>query len=224
MATIKQIEANRRNAQKSTGPRSPEGKAASRLNALKHGVFADEPVIIGEETDAFHAIRQAFLDRFQPAGVEEETLVYNLIRNAWLLDRFSAVEIGLWDCELENSNPDEVNRLSRGHRLCSKQLAYLQRRIDSAHRNYRRDLELLLKLQKDRPKPNPQPGPAQSHPPENGFVPANSAEARDPAPSHIHPISALPPRPSVSAGEIVPPPTACPPVISGYTETSRGPA
>src|SRR5215472_8584320 len=153
MATIRQIEANRRNALKSTGPRTPEGKAASRLNALKHGIFADEPVIVGEEAEAFHVIRQAFLERFQPAGIEEETLVYNLVRTTWLLDRFQAVEINLWDDSIDRGPADDPDALSRAHRNSCKQFNYLQRRLDSAHRNYRRDLELLLKLQKDRCPP-----------------------------------------------------------------------
>ena len=48
MTTDKQIEANRRNAEKSTGPRSEEGKARSSMNAIKHGLRAEQPVILGE--------------------------------------------------------------------------------------------------------------------------------------------------------------------------------
>ena len=48
MATQKQIDANRRNARQSTGPRTPEGKAASKFNALQHGIYATETVIAGE--------------------------------------------------------------------------------------------------------------------------------------------------------------------------------
>jgi hypothetical protein len=184
MATVRQIEANRRNAQKSTGPRTTEGKAAVRLNALKHGVFAEEPVILGEDPDAFHAIRQAFLERFQPAGAEEEILVFNLIRNAWLLERFAAVELDIWDDILEVSDPKCNTPLSRGHNLSYTQLKHLQRRLDSAHRNYRRDLELLVKLQKGRSSPSPappEPKPiVQPAPTEIGFVPVNPQD-RQPA-------------------------------------------
>ena len=57
MSTLKQIEANRLNAKKSTGPRTAEGKAAVRLNALKHGLFALDPIIEGEKPAHFDALR-----------------------------------------------------------------------------------------------------------------------------------------------------------------------
>src|ERR1039457_3606660 len=58
MATPKQNDANRQNAQKSTGPRSPEGKAASRFNALKSGIDAQAQVIPGEHPDQLEAQRK----------------------------------------------------------------------------------------------------------------------------------------------------------------------
>jgi hypothetical protein len=53
MATAAQIAANRANSQKSTGPRTPEGKAASRFNALKHGLDAASILLPGEDPDAY---------------------------------------------------------------------------------------------------------------------------------------------------------------------------
>src|SRR5205807_417954 len=55
MATIKQIEANRRNALKSTGPKTPGGKAAVRLNALRHGLRAHAVVLPGENPGSISA-------------------------------------------------------------------------------------------------------------------------------------------------------------------------
>ena len=52
MATEAQINANRRNAQKSTGPRSPEGKAATSRNALKHGLCAEKHLLVDEDDDS----------------------------------------------------------------------------------------------------------------------------------------------------------------------------
>ena len=58
MATLKQIDANRRNAQRSTGPRTPEGKAATRFNALKSGIDAQAQVISGEHPAQLEAPRR----------------------------------------------------------------------------------------------------------------------------------------------------------------------
>src|SRR5436190_18665316 len=71
MATDKQIEANRLNALKSTGPRTPEGKSITCLNAFKHGIFAEAHTLIGEDNTAFEALRDDYLDRFHPSGPEE---------------------------------------------------------------------------------------------------------------------------------------------------------
>ena len=54
MATIKQIDANRRNAQNSTGPQSPEGKQTTALNALKTGLYATAELIPGERAEDRH--------------------------------------------------------------------------------------------------------------------------------------------------------------------------
>src|SRR3979490_705097 len=73
MSTLKQIEANRLNAKKSTGPRTAEGKAAVRLNALKHGLFALDPIIEGENPVHFDAppTNAPSAGLFPPAPINE---------------------------------------------------------------------------------------------------------------------------------------------------------
>src|ERR1700692_1458675 len=56
MATPKQFEANLRNAQQSTGPKTPEGKAAVSMNALRHGLRARSVVLPGEDPTEFHQL------------------------------------------------------------------------------------------------------------------------------------------------------------------------
>ncbi|HUB80305.1 MAG TPA: hypothetical protein VMB03_15990, partial [Bryobacteraceae bacterium] len=68
MATQAQIDANRLNAQKSTGPRSLEGKAASRFNALKHAASAKSLVIPGEDEAEFAELAASYHHQFQPDG------------------------------------------------------------------------------------------------------------------------------------------------------------
>ncbi|MBN2181419.1 MAG: hypothetical protein JW715_05860, partial [Sedimentisphaerales bacterium] len=61
MSTQAQINANRQNAQKSTGPKTAAGKAVSAKNAVKHGLFAEEAVITGENPADFNNLRQELL-------------------------------------------------------------------------------------------------------------------------------------------------------------------
>ncbi len=85
MATKKQIRANRLNGRKG-GPRTPQGKAVSRLNARRHGVLARVPA--EGEARELHRIREAFAAAVRPGGAAEEFLVGELAR----------VHLALWRC------------------------------------------------------------------------------------------------------------------------------
>ncbi|MHB9026646.1 MAG: hypothetical protein ACYC7E_21145, partial [Armatimonadota bacterium] len=67
MSTERQNEANRQNAQHSTGPRTPEGKARSSMNALKHGFFAKEALLPQEDAAEFTTFADALRDDLQPS-------------------------------------------------------------------------------------------------------------------------------------------------------------
>src|ERR1039457_7017473 len=71
MATPQQIAANRQNAQKSTGPRTPEGKAASSQNAFKSGLDADSQFCYGEQRADFYRLQVEYFTRFSPQSPEE---------------------------------------------------------------------------------------------------------------------------------------------------------
>ena len=81
--TLKQIEANRRNAAKSTGPRTADGKAASRGNAMKHGVLSAVVVAENEDRDAFDTLCQGLFSEFQPQTMVEIALVEKLAVLFW---------------------------------------------------------------------------------------------------------------------------------------------
>ena len=70
MTTEAQVNANRANAQKSTGPRTPEGKAKVAQNALKHGLLAKQAVVAGEDTDDFDLLRDQFRAGTGPGGAD----------------------------------------------------------------------------------------------------------------------------------------------------------
>ena len=87
MATNAQIEANRENSQKSTGPKTAEGKAAVAKNAVKHGLFAHESVIPGENPEDFEFFREELLAELAPVGVVESLLAERVVGLSWRLQR-----------------------------------------------------------------------------------------------------------------------------------------
>src|ERR1035441_2281280 len=95
MATPAQITANRANAQKSTGPRSAEGKSVSRFNALKHGIDAASTVIPGEDPADFDALAADYLEDFRPQSSSESFHVQTMLRAEWQKRRLLRVEADL---------------------------------------------------------------------------------------------------------------------------------
>src|ERR1022692_3897001 len=93
--TEAQVNANRENARKSSGPRTAEGKAASSRNSLKHGLCANQHLLPGEDPDDFFALVHDLLDRFRPVGEGEEKLVLRIAADQWRLDRVFPMEAGI---------------------------------------------------------------------------------------------------------------------------------
>jgi hypothetical protein len=87
MASVAQIQANRSNAQKSTGPRTAEGKERASRNALKHGLLAREVVIQGEDPAEFELFREGMLEELAPAGTVETMLAQRVVGLSWRLRR-----------------------------------------------------------------------------------------------------------------------------------------
>jgi hypothetical protein len=194
MSSLKQIEANRLNAQHSTGPRSPEGKAAIRFNALKTGIDAQSQVIPGEDPAALALLTAEYYDRYYPATPEVRALVDTLVTAEWLQRRFRTLEAQLWAEEIQGLyHPVEGLEVAQAYNRDSDVFNRLQRRIDAAERTYHRALLALQKIESLAPHPSspdprpPAPGPAskaspppapnpkptldQSLNPEIGFVP-----------------------------------------------------
>ena len=92
MSSVAQIEANRQNARKSTGPKSDEGKAASSENALTHGLTADRDVIPGESQAAFDTYQGEVLEDLAPAGVMESILADRVASLSWRLMRAVTIQ------------------------------------------------------------------------------------------------------------------------------------
>lgn len=142
MSSPLQIEANRRNSQLSTGPRTPEGKSISRFNALKSGVHAEAQVIPGEDPAELAALADAYRAQFQPSTPLDYYLVDTLIHADWQLRRLRRIEAQLWTSQLSEIKEDAA----LGHAYVNALDAFtrLQRRIDSTERSYYRALKQLL--------------------------------------------------------------------------------
>src|SRR4051794_3468934 len=100
MASDKQAKANRQNARKSTGPKTPEGKAAVRLNALRHGILSKEILLPGEDEEALTEVGKHLRAELQPVGELENLLVDRIIAVYWRLRRVGRVETGIFAREL----------------------------------------------------------------------------------------------------------------------------
>ena len=115
MATQAEILANRHNAQKSTGPKTAEGKAASAKNAMKHGLFAQDNVVISENQAQFDALRNEMLAELAPVGAMEGMLAERIVSLTWRLRRAAQMQDEVIDVKIRA----EINR-SKG--ILSKSL------------------------------------------------------------------------------------------------------
>ncbi len=79
MTSEAQIKANQNNAKKSTGPNTPEGKKRSSMNAMTHGVFAQIPILPGEDVEALTSLADAINNTYQPKDAMELMLVERII-------------------------------------------------------------------------------------------------------------------------------------------------
>lgn len=96
MATQKQIEANRQNAAKSTGPKTPEGKAKVSRNSFRYGIATDRIILAGEEPKDFKALFDELARQFQPATAIEWTLIRQIADAEWRLRRIPYLETSLF--------------------------------------------------------------------------------------------------------------------------------
>jgi hypothetical protein len=97
MTSDKQLHANRVNATKSTGPRSQQGKARSRLNSRKHGLTAKMLIIVGENAADFDQLRAELMDEHDPQSALECELVERLAGILWRLRRVPFFEAAILD-------------------------------------------------------------------------------------------------------------------------------
>lgn len=163
MATQKQIEANRRNALRSTGPRTLEGKLRSRANSFTHGMTGAIHVPLPHENPAdYHEMRAGLIESYAPANIQEQMLI-DMICAAWVRLQRAA----RWETELLDAVMWGIKRRTgkvhvsgpTDHLGCVVVLGdpesepswtKIERYRRSANSDYHRATETLRKMQKER--------------------------------------------------------------------------
>jgi hypothetical protein len=138
MASPAQIAANRANAQKSTGPRSVEGKSASRFNALKHGIDAASIVIPGEDPADYEALVAEYQREYRPRSAAESFQVETMIRADWHKRRLETVEAELYHTVLSESPGKSLAAVLLSTTPAARLLSRVQRQIAAFERTWHR--------------------------------------------------------------------------------------
>ena len=101
MTSFRQIEANRRNAIRSTGPSTEEGKRRSRRNAVRHGLCAETVVETVEDIEDYSAFEAAVIADYDAQTAVERELVLRLASLLWRLRRATSIETDLLRIQAE---------------------------------------------------------------------------------------------------------------------------
>lgn len=113
MASQRQLEANRANARRSTGPKSALGKECSRGNAITHGLTARQIIVAGEKAEDFDALREAFFADLQPNGTFQCELVGEIARFQWRIRRIPVLEAQLLNRVTKREFGANLSRLTK---------------------------------------------------------------------------------------------------------------
>jgi len=150
------VEANRQNAQSSTGPRTAEGLQKSSLNAIRHGFTGQTMLVTESEAEPYRLFTEGFLKELAPVGVHETALAHSVMNNRWRVQQISAMESAIYAlgfrqhaAQLANETPDMAAAMSRLLTFDEKRkdLDRLRRYESSLTRQINKDIQLLTQLQ-----------------------------------------------------------------------------
>jgi hypothetical protein len=150
MRTKKQSAASRRNARKSTGPKTPEGKATASMNALRHGLRARRAILPDEHPEDFSQIHDGLQDLYQPQNQAEQYLVDQAALAQWKLVRAENFEA---DCYADEPSP-------KGRAAILDRMSQLECRLDRAYTKAYKELE-RIKAARQKPAELPKEPPKQ---------------------------------------------------------------
>ena len=172
MPTEAQIRANRKNATKSTGPRTEKGKARVSKNALKHGLLAKDSVVPGEDPAEFDRHVTLYEDTYNPRNCVEKALVHQIADAAWRIQRLSRIEATIITTAIERTRvyqrDFQTSRMREGHEgdlqllgtsmfRDTKFLNNLARYDGHLNRRFHRSVELMMKIRKQERNPRKTP-------------------------------------------------------------------
>ena len=103
MASQKQIDANRKNAEKSTGPRTTEGKSRSRLNAIRDNLTGQITTLSAADRVFFEKLKADHIAALAPVGLDEFKYAHAIAWDTWRLDHLRAIEMNVYALGLEES-------------------------------------------------------------------------------------------------------------------------
>jgi hypothetical protein len=155
MATEKQILANQRNAQLSTGPRTDDGKRSSRLNAYRHGLTGQIEVLTPEEKEAHDAFCDGIVASLKPADALENQLAHSVAEGHWRMNRICAIESNIFaasafeHAESETDDPELAKALDDARTFSADPARFQLLTVYEAriHRKTNNDLKQLKEIQ-----------------------------------------------------------------------------
>jgi hypothetical protein len=189
MSSQLKSETARANGAKSRGPVTPEGRAASSRNSVRHGLTAKSVVLPTESREQFQLLLDSYLDQFHPATGVEMELVETMAVARWRMLRICAIETSVLSTELVRRAEDmnrEFTGLNDDDRLAwvfqkladhGSSLALLARYEAALNRSYDRAFKQLQILQRAQPSPEPESGPNLPLPNEPKPAPTPPSEA-----------------------------------------------
>ena len=158
-AAAQRAAVNRSNARFSTGPRTPEGKSISSLNAVKTGLTGRTVLLPSDDAEAYQSHIAAYEKEYKPAGLRESELVQSLADTSWRLRRIPGLEMAIYaqgrlefEDSFEEHRPDLRPAMIdlQTHLKYEKQLRNLQLQESRLQRRYEKEMAELRTLQKER--------------------------------------------------------------------------
>jgi len=173
MSSRKKSDSARINGAKSKGPVTPEGRARSSQNALRHGLSAAVVVLPHEDRNQFEQLRDSYMESFQPVDQPQHDLIETMAAARWRLNRLQEIEANLFEKEMvlrASEMAKELKEMTEGEKLAwvfdrmanqGKSLAMQIRYEGQLNRSYERAFKQLQQLQsKQQNEPTPEPGPS----------------------------------------------------------------